>query len=239
MLLNGIIMPQFKDKIQMLLRHHPSIHGNLSREHLIAHVIENKEAKVSSNGCLASFTPKDTTGRSPKDTYYVKRPESAAKIDWDSPNSNAMPPETFEMIFNDAISVLKAKKSLYVTDRVLGADTRYALPVRTITDRALTALFTDNMFRQVPGGIKESVFFGREFYLLALPYDRLKTEKYAGKLRSENGRTADLVVVVDFDSRIGIVYGSAYMGSCKKLMFTVMDFLLPDAGVLPLHCSAN
>ena len=232
-------MAHFKDEIKMLLEQHENIYDNLDREHLIKQVINNKEVKVSSHGALSSVTPKDSTGRSPKDTYYVKQPGSAANIDWDSASNNAMAPETFERIFSDAISVLKSKKALYTTDRVLGADSKYALPVKTITDRALTALFTDNMFRQVPDDIEKSVFYGKEFHLIALPYDRLKADKYAGRLRSENGKTIDLAVVIDIDNRIGIVYGSAYLGSCKKLMFSAMDYYLPDVGVLPLHCSAN
>jgi len=46
-------------------------------------------------------------------------------------------------------------------------------------------------------------------------------------------------VVMDFDHNLGIVYGSSYMGSMKKLIFTVMDYILPPRGILPLHCSAN
>jgi len=48
-----------------------------------------------------------------------------------------------------------------------------------------------------------------------------------------------MAVVMDMDERIGIVYGSSYMGSIKKLIFTVMCYLLPEQGILPLHCGAN
>lgn len=48
-----------------------------------------------------------------------------------------------------------------------------------------------------------------------------------------------MIIATDFDRRIGVVYGSAYGGSVKKLLFTVMNYLLPAEGILPLHCSAN
>ena len=122
----------------------------------------------------------------------------------------------------------------------LGADASYALPVKTITDKALTALFTDNMFRPVPPQIEESIFYSEPFTLIALPYDKLDRNKYKDKLRTlANGLTTDMVIAMDFDRKIGLVYGSAYGGSVKKLMFTVMNYMLPAKGILPLHCSAN
>jgi len=123
---------------------------------------------------------------------------------------------------------------------VIGADSKYALPVKVVTYRALHTLFIDNMFRPVPADINTSCYADNGFLLVALPYHKLDSEKYAGKLRKlPNGKTSDLIVAMDFDRQIGIVIGSAYMGSMKKMLFTVMNYLLPLRGILPLHCSAN
>ena len=54
-----------------------------------------------------------------------------------------------------------------------------------------------------------------------------------------DGQTSNMAVAMDFDRMLGVVYGSAYGGSVKKLIFTVMNYILPAEGVLPLHCSAN
>jgi len=138
------------------------------------------------------------------------------------------------------LQVLGRKGRLYVTDRTLGADVSYALPVKTITDWASAALFTDNMFRPVPADLERSVFARRPFTLLVVPYDKLDRARYEGRLRRlPDGRTSDMAVAMDFDRRLGVVFGSAYGGSVKKLMFTVMNYLLPGEGILPLHCSAN
>ncbi len=213
---------------------------NPQRREMISAAVDNREVLVAANGALATWTPPESTGRSPKDTMIVKRAASQDKIDWDSPNNIPVSEETFEMLFADALEVLGGKERLYVTDRVLGADAAYALPVRTVSDRALTALFTDNMFRPVPEGIGSSLFAEKSFTLLALPYDKLDRERYEGRLRKlPDGRTSDMAVVIDLDQRVGIVYGSAYCGSVKKLMFTVMNYMLPEVGILPLHCSAN
>ena len=114
---------------------------------MIQEVIDHREAIVSANGALATWTPPESTGRSPKDTYIVRHQDSAGNIDWDSPNNIPMEPDTFDMLVQDALAALSNGDRLYVTDRVVGADSCYALPVQAITDWAAAALFTDNMFR--------------------------------------------------------------------------------------------
>ncbi len=231
---------KFYASIDNLLKTHTNIHEDLNRKSMIQKVVDKGESLVSANGALATWTPVESTGRSPKDTLIVKHKQSAGTIDWNSPNNIPLEPGTFNMIFEDAINTLQEKKELFVTNRVIGADSDYALPTKTITDFATSALFTDNMFRPVPNDIAKSVFAQKPFTLIALPYDKLNREKYEGLLRKlSNGGTSNMAVAMDFDNRIGIVYGSAYCGSVKKLMFTVMNYYLPAEGILPLHCSAN
>jgi phosphoenolpyruvate carboxykinase (ATP) len=230
----------FENRIARLLEKHTDVLDNPSRELMIREGVDNREAIVSATGALATWTPCESTGRSPKDTYIVRRRESEASIDWDSPNNIPLDSGTFDMLMEDAIQVLSTKRRLYVTDRVLSADTTYAMPVKTVSNWALTALFTDNMFRPVPVGIEQSIFAKRGFSLLVVPYDKLDRARYAGRLRElPDGRTSDMAVAMDFDRHLGVVFGSAYAGSVKKLMFTVMNYVLPGEGILPLHCSAN
>ncbi|MFO7991780.1 MAG: phosphoenolpyruvate carboxykinase (ATP) [Thermoplasmata archaeon] len=216
------------------------VKDNIDRKRMIEDCVEYREVFISESGALATWTPVESTGRSPKDTMIVRREESEDNIDWDSPNNIPLDPETFEMALRDAFETLKGKENVYITDRVIGAEPKWALPTKTITDRALTALFTDNMFRSVPDDIDKSIFSEEEFILIALPYDKLDNDRYEGRLRKlPDGTTSDMLVAMDFDNKIGIVYGSAYGGSVKKLMFTVMNYLLPEKNILPLHCSAN
>ncbi len=219
----------------------PFIVKNPERERLIRDAVERREAIISASGALAAWTPPESTGRSPQDTLTVQRPESADTIDWDSPNNIPIDEETFDMILEDALSSLDEKSHVYELDRVIGADATYALPVRFISDRAFISLFVDNMFRPVPSDIEKSVFSDRPFTLLALPYDKLDPARYEGRLRIDprTGGTSTMIIAMDLDRRIGVVYGSAYCGSAKKLMFSVMNYLLPAEGILPLHCSAN
>ncbi|MBN2598573.1 MAG: phosphoenolpyruvate carboxykinase (ATP) [Marinifilaceae bacterium] len=237
--MNTIEISMIED-LKKSLKLHSNIQENLPREVLISLAVDNKEAVLTRNGALATWTPSNSTGRSPKDTYIVRNPESELNIDWSSPNNIGMNPQTFALIFEDALKVIGKKKTIFTTDRIIGADSKYALRVKTICDKALSQVFIDNMFRPTPDDINQSIFADEQFFLIALPKDKLDKDRYKGLVRNQpNGETSDICVVVDFDKKIGIVYGSSYMGSMKKLMFTVMNYYLPFKGVLPLHCSAN
>ena len=229
------------ERVEKLLAGHADAQVDSFREDLILASVDNGEALASKCGALATWTPVESTGRSPKDTVIVRRKESEGNIDWDSPNNIGITAETFDMLFEDALRLLDQKKRIYVTNRVVGADSAMALPVKTVGSHALTALFTDNMFRPVPEDIDRSVFWGRGFKLLVLPYDKLDPARYEGRLRINPAvkQTSNMAVAMDLDRRMGVVIGSAYGGSVKKLIFSVMNYYLPGEGILPLHCSAN
>ncbi len=235
-------------------KYRKTIENNPRRSHMIKAAVKNQEVLVSENGALATWTPKESTGRSPKDTVIVKRKSNAKHIDWSSPNNLPIDENTFNMLVEDALDYLSQSPNLYQTDRVIGADVNYALPVKTLTTHASAALFTDNMFRPVPKHISQSIFGDKEFLLLHVPYHKLKSKKYKGLLRKLSNaeidanvpaeddiqsETTNMAVATDFDNRIGVIIGSAYMGSMKKMLFTTMNYLLPFHKVLPLHCSAN
>ena len=249
----NIIMNNRK-KIKHFLKENNSFQINLSRKKMIKLAVKQKEAIVSKSGALATWTPKESTGRSPKDTVIVKREKNANKIDWNSPNNIPIDENTFNLLVEDALSYLSEAEKLFVTDRVIGADASYALPVKTISTHALAALFTDNMFRPVPKNINKSIFKDEEFLLLHIPYKKLKSKKYKGLLRKLSNdeidakvptdddihsETTNMAVATDFENKIGVVIGSAYLGSVKKMLFTTMNYLLPFHKILPLHCSAN
>jgi len=203
--------------------------NNLSREQLIHDVIDQKCALVTPSGALATWTEVKSTGRSPSDTYIVRHPESEKNIDWTSPTNLPMEIGLFDKLWDQASKILSEKKQIYACDRVIGADTSYSLPVKITTDNPLTILFADNMFRPVPKNREQSILYKKAFTLLVLPHDKVQHPDYK----------SDLVIALDFDRCKGLVYGSSYCGSVKKAMFTVMNYLAPEHGILPLHCSAN
>jgi len=222
-----------EEQLNQVVKNHKNTFNNISRKILIEHAVQYREAIISASGSLATWTTKDSTGRSPKDTYIVQRQESKENIDWNSPNNQPMSPEIFASLFEDAINLIPSKERIYITNRMVGTQTKYALPIKVITSRAIAALFTDNMFPNVPKDVKESLFSDHEFTLLVLPYDKIDSKKY------QHTDLRNMVIVMDMDNKLGLISGSAYNGSIKKMIFTVMNYLLPAKGVLPLHCGAN
>lgn len=234
----GTLEPRLK--LKDILYSRRNVFEDLKRKELIRNCIENKEAVITAAGRLATWNHSESTGRSPKDTLCVKRKSNENEIDWKSPNNNPISEEHFDLLYKDALGFIKNKEKIYITNRTIGADSKFALSIKTVTSSALTALFTMNMFRPIPDDIIKSVFADKEFTLLVLPSDKLDENKYKNILRKlPCGETSRMVIVMDFERRLGIVIGSAYLGSVKKLMFTVQNYYLPSVGVLPLHCSAN
>lgn len=233
-------MESLKVKLSEAIKAHKKVLSNIDRSEMLKAAVENKEAIISESGALATWTPPESTGRSPKDTVIVKRASSEANIDWTSPNNLPISEETFDMLFDEALELQAQKEKLYLVDRVIGADSKYALPVQLVTTHAIAAAFADNMFRPVPADIDKSIFANDGFLLVHVPYEKLNASKYAGRLRNmPDGSVSNMAVAVDFDRKMGVIVGSAYMGSVKKMLFTVMNYLLPLNGILPLHCSAN
>ncbi|MHA1221400.1 MAG: phosphoenolpyruvate carboxykinase (ATP) [Candidatus Heimdallarchaeota archaeon] len=226
--------------LEIVIKDHKNIIDNPKREKLIQDSLDNGEAILSANGALSTWTPPESTGRSPKDTVLVKRSESEATIDWTSPNCIPITEETFDKAWEDALKFLQEKDKLYVADRTLIADVSYAVKVRTISDHALSTLFAYNMFRPSPPDIEKSILSDKPFTLISLPYDKLERDSYRGLIRDmPDGRPSNMLVAMDIDRNLGLIIGSAYCGSLKKLMFTVLNYMLPGVGILPLHCSAN
>ncbi|MEJ5274125.1 MAG: phosphoenolpyruvate carboxykinase (ATP), partial [Spirochaetota bacterium] len=216
------------------------VHIDPERRFLIEKCIEKKEVYVLKTGTLCSITPAHSTGRSPKDTVTVKRDINEETLDWDSQYNIPINLETFEMLYEDAINLLLQKDEVFLSQRSVGADPSYSLNVVSISSKAVNSLFTLNMFRPLIDD-SNSVFKDKPFLLLMLPDDYLNSDKYKGRLRinPETGKTTQMAIAINYEDRIGIIIGSSYLGTCKKLIFTVMNYYLVFHNILPLHCSAN
>ncbi len=127
--------------LAQVLQTHPDVVKNPLRRQLIQQVVDFQEALIAANGCLATWTEINSTGRSPMDTLIVRYEEIEKNIDWDSPNNIAVESSTFADLWQDALDVLQGAKRIFVTERVVGGDPDYALQVRTVTSSPLTALF--------------------------------------------------------------------------------------------------
>lgn len=221
-------------ELQNALSKCKKVHVNPKREDTIRWSIERGSAVATKHGCLATWNPDKSTGRSPSDTYIVDTLEVHNTVDWKSKSNKPLSEDTFYRLYDRALEIINTKEEIFVTERAIGADAAFSLPVRTISSRPLVSLFTYNMFREIPKGIEKSVF-QKEFTLLVLPFDEIDSELYPELA----GRESSMIIASNFTERIGIIIGSSYLGTVKKLMFTAMNYYLPNHNILPLHCSAN
>ena len=44
---------------------------------------------------------------------------------------------------------------------------------------------------------------------------------------------------MNFDKKLILIGGTEYAGENKKSVFTLLNYLLPEKGIMPMHCSAN
>ncbi|MGM0588804.1 MAG: phosphoenolpyruvate carboxykinase (ATP) [Bacteroidota bacterium] len=199
---------------------------NLTPQELYEEAINNGEAILTNDYALRVLTGK-YTGRSPKDKYIVDQPSIHDDIDWGEINQPT-DEETFDRLFDKVTSYL-ADKKLYVKDCFAGADEKYRLNVRVVSEAAYHGLFAHNMF--VRPTEQELENHEPEFTVLAAPTLQADPEK--------DGTDTETFIFVNFDKKIILIGGTMYSGEVKKGIFSVMNYLLPKQEVMAMHCSAN
>jgi phosphoenolpyruvate carboxykinase (ATP) len=203
-----------------------NINWNLSPAVLVEHALARKEGQLAANGAFAATTGSHT-GRSPKDKFIVTSEASAAKIWWGDTN-HPISRENFEAIRSSLVAYLQGR-DVYVLDAAGGADPQYRIPVQVITELAWHNLFARQLFLRVTESDQLSDRPG--FTVLCVPNFHLDPRIHG--TRSETG------IILDFQERLVLIAGTQYAGEMKKSIFTVLNFILPAQGVLPMHCSAN
>ena len=202
-----------------------SVHANLSPARLVEAAIRRGEAELSAAGGLVAKTGA-FTGRSPKDKYVVERDGVRDTIDWGT--NQAMGAKAFADLKRAAL-VHVENRELFVQDLAVGRDPAYAIKVRVVTEQAWHAMFARNMFVRPARADLDG--FEPDWTVLQLP--SLEADP------KTHGTRSSTFIAIDFEERLVLVGGTLYAGEIKKSMFSVMNYLLPERGVLPMHCSAN
>src|SRR5690242_19948392 len=204
--------------------HH--VHWNYGPAELVEHAIRRKEGMLADGGPFCAVTSPHT-GRSPNDKFVVKEASSEAKVWWGKVNQ-PIAPEHFDRLHADVLRHLNGQE-IFVRDLFAGADPDYRLPVRFVTPNAWQALFVYNMFLRPSH--PELAAFTPEWQVLHAP------ELHADP--KVHGTKSSTFIVVNLARRIILIGGTRYAGEMKKSIFTILNYLLPQRGVLPMHCSAN
>jgi phosphoenolpyruvate carboxykinase (ATP) len=203
------------------------VYWNLSVPALYEEAVRRREATISAEGPLVCRTGQHT-GRSPNDKFIVREPSSQDKVWWSKVN-RSIEPQIFDALYDRMLTYVEGKE-LFVQDCYAGADARYRMPVRIITEQAWHNLFAKHMFIDIPGA-EGAPAHAPEFTVIDLPGLHADPATHA--------TNSEVFIILNFARRTVLIGGTSYAGEIKKSIFTVMNYMLPLRNVLSMHCSAN
>ena len=202
-----------------------AFHYNLGAPQLYEEALKRGEAQLAKGGAIVAETGIHT-GRSPKDKFVVRDATTEDAIWWD--NNGALSPEHFERLLADFKAKVRGKE-LFVQDLYGGADPANRVKVRVVTEYAWHSLFIRNLLIRPTAAEIET--FTPDLVIVDLP--SFKADK------ARHGARTETIIGCNFAARIILIGGSSYAGEMKKSVFTYLNYTLPAANVMPMHCSAN
>ena len=220
----GRVNPQFRLEDQGI-EGLGNVYYNLMEPALIAEALKRDEGTLGKGGAFLVSTG-TFTGRSPKDKHIVKTDSVADNIWWE--NNAAMSPEGFDALYADMVAHMKGR-DYFVQDLVGGADPTHAIDVRVISELAWHNLFIRHMLRRPDREDLDA--FTADWTIINCPSFKADPKKH--DCRSET------VITMNFDRKMILIANTEYAGENKKSVFTLLNYLLPEKGIMPMHCSAN
>jgi phosphoenolpyruvate carboxykinase (ATP) len=201
------------------------VYWNLSTPELYEEIARRNEGILSDYGALIVDTG-EHTGRAAKDKAIVREAASEDKVFWGDVNKDF--PQTKFNALKDRMMAHAAGRDLFVQDTFVGADKTFRQPVRIITELAWHSLFARTMFinSSEQGGSPQP-----EFTVINFPSFQADPQR--------DGTRSPTFILMDFSQKLVLIGGTSYAGETKKSVFTLMNYLLPQRGVMSMHCSAN
>lgn len=203
-----------------------ALYVNLPVSELIEHTLRQGLGALADNGALVVSTG-EFTGRAPKDKFVVRDAFTADQIWWGDVN-NPIPAEKFDILYQRVRAYLQ-NKTLYVRDVFAVARPDYRLRLRVVNELPWHNLFVRNLF--IEPTAEERDQFEPDYTIISVP--NFRAEPAIDGTRQHN------FTILNFSKRVILIGGSAYAGEIKKSVFTLLNYLLPQRGIMPMHCSAN
>jgi len=198
---------------------------NLIEPALVNAAVERKEGQLGLGGAFLVATGAHT-GRSPKDKHVVRTASVEDQILWG--NNAAQAPEAFDRLYADMLTHLQGR-DVFVQDLYAGADPAHRLDVRVVTELAWHALFIRHLLRRPEASELDG--FSPDWTLINCPSFTADPARH--------GCRSGTVITFNFDRKLILIAGTAYAGENKKAVFTLLNYILPEKGIMPMHCSAN
>jgi phosphoenolpyruvate carboxykinase (ATP) len=200
-------------------------HYNDLEPALVQAAVARGEGRLGLGGAFLVATGQ-FTGRSPKDKFVVRTPSVEHTVWWG--NNGAMAPDAWARLESDMLAHLRGRE-VFVQDLYAGADPAHRLDVRVVTELAWHGLFIRHLLRR-PGRAELDGFLP-QWTIINCPSFKADPARH--------GCRTETVIAINFDARRILIGNTAYAGENKKAVFTLLNYLLPEKGVMPMHCSAN
>lgn len=221
-----MVTDKFSSQLAAFNIYPSTVYRNLDAEELTNLAVERGEGVINSTGSLSVNTGK-YTGRSPDDRFIVYDEVTKNTVSWGKIN-HKFPGEKFTTLLEKMCAHVNDKE-LFVFDGFVGADPDNRLRIRVFNDHAWQNLFARNLFIKPTDDDLRT--HEPEFTIMcindfeAVPLD--------------DGTRTNVFIIIDLSKKIILIGGTEYAGEMKKSMFGVMNFLMPQRSVFPMHCSAN
>ena len=199
---------------------------NLAPVRLYEESLTRGDGQLVHMGAISTVTAPHT-GRSPNDRFVVRDEKTEGAVDWGKVNV-PVSGEHYATLRTDVVEFLNAR-DLFVQDARAGEDATHGINVRVVSESAWHSLFAYNMFLRLDAD--ERIGFVPDFTVLHAPHFQADPARH--------GSNSETAIMVNFTAREVLVTGTRYAGEIKKSVFSVLNHLLPEAGVFPMHCSAN
>ncbi|MBS1302198.1 phosphoenolpyruvate carboxykinase [Loktanella sp. SALINAS62] len=202
-----------------------AVYYNDDADALHSAAVKRNEGITGKGGTFLVTTGKHT-GRSPKDKFVVRTPDVEDTIWWD--NNPPMDPAHFDVLYDDMVAHM-ADGTAFVQDLFGGADPDHRLDVRVVTELAWHGLFIRHLLRRPDAAELDS--FAPDFTIINCPSFKADPARH--------GCRSDTVIALNFTKKLVLIGGTEYAGENKKSVFTLLNYMLPEKGIMPMHCSAN
>jgi phosphoenolpyruvate carboxykinase (ATP) len=201
------------------------VYWNLNTPELYEEIARRSEGLLSNYGAILVDTG-EHTGRAAKDKAIVRESGSEDKVFWGDVNKD-FSQEKFNALKERMMAHAKGRE-LFVQDTFVGADPKYRLPVRVVSELSWHSLFARTMFISDTGATEPHK---PEFTIINFPSFQADPQR--------DGTRSPTFILMDFSQRLVLIGGTSYAGETKKSAFTIMNYLLPQRNVMSMHCSAN
>jgi phosphoenolpyruvate carboxykinase (ATP) len=207
--------------------HMQKVHVNLSSQELVEAALRRHEGELASNQALVVKTGA-RTGRSPKDRFIVRDAITDKTVDWNMINQ-PISPEKFDALWEKAQVYLQSKPEMFTSYLRVGAHDKLGLSVKIMAELAWQCLFAQILFIRPENPMTADA--KEQWTILSVPGYKTNPQ--------EDGVNSDASIMLNFTKKRLLICGTYYAGEIKKGMFSVLNFLLPEHDILPMHCAAN